>query len=374
MIGRFYLNFGLILLFATCSKEDSPQSDPPFPENRSFYMGFTAFPYDLTPEAIADTYQNVGRDGDIYLNHLDHGVPWDEALNELPFPDEINNTLLEANEARGHGQKLFLTATPTNQSRDALADYWNNHGTHQPLPANWKGKKFNDPMVISAYLKYCHRIIDISNPDYFAFGIEINGSFREGTDEFEEFLDLAAIVYDSLKISYPQIPIMMTFQNQSFNNSKIELLKTTKKLAEFSDFIAMSTYPFWWYDFPTRAANPALFSDNWLTDFRNVDVSKPFAISETGFIAEDLDLPAYGVNIKGQPEWQEEYLQKLFIHANDLDAKFLCWFVYRDYDKLYDAYPSDIFKIWRDNGLLDGKGIKRPAYESWINWKKLPRE
>lgn len=362
------------IVFA-CNKPEQTQisKESDLPDTRSFFMGFTAFPYDLTAAAINETYANVSRDGDIYLNHLDHGVPWNEALDGDPFPQEVQQTLEEAVNAKGTNQKFFLTATATNQERTGLANYWNNDGTHQPLLDQWRSRTFDDPLVIQAYLNYCKRIIDVSNPDYFAYGIEINSGFLNNMQEFEAYLVLADSVYRNLKELYPNLPIMLTFQDQAFNKSRSELLEITKSMLPFSDYIAISSYPFWQYDFPGRDANPALLQSDWLADFRLLAPDKPFAISEGGYIAEDLIMDSFGVRIKGTEDWQRDYLDKLLNHANDLNAEFICWFVYRDYDRLYETFPTDIMKIWRDTGLLDGDGNTRPAYDRWLEWKDLPK-
>lgn len=358
-----------LLVFMSCSKDDGPKTNPT-PETRSFYMGFTAFPFDATDAAQKETYQNVVADSDIFLNHLDHGIPWDEAFNELPFPLEVQGAIDATKTGLKPETKILLTATPTNQTRESLANYWNNNGSHQPLPAFWQNKTFDDPDVIAAYTKYCKRIIDEVQPDYFAYGIEVTAAFTKEDAQYAQFLKLIEAVYAILKTDYPNLPIFLTFQDRSFNNTHTELLEITKTLLQFSDYVAISTYPFLDYSDLKREADPALFTDNWLADFRNLDTSKPFAISETGFCAEDLIIENLGVEVKATKQWQADYLTKLFNHCNDLDAEFVAWFVYRDYDMLYDhtVDPPDILKVWRDNGLLDGAGNKRPSHEVWQNW------
>lgn len=309
------------------------------------------------------------------MNHLDHGVPWDEAFNDLPFPNEVQNTLNATKEGLAPNTKILLTATPSGQNRKNLASYWNDNGSQQPLPAFWKDKTFDDPEVISAYINYCKRVIDTVRPDYFAYGIETNAAFRITDPEFAEFLTLAETVYSTLKSEYPDLPIFLTLQDRSFENSQEELLETSKMLLVYSDYIAMSTYPFLEYGNLQRDANPDLFEDDWLGDFRNLDASKPFAISETGFCAEDLNIPNLGITIMGTVEWQEAYMTKLFNQANSLESEFVVWFVYRDYDMLYDSTPNppDILSIWKDNGLLDGEGNERPAHFKWTEWKEFPK-
>ncbi|MEX0288554.1 MAG: hypothetical protein AB3N14_05545 [Flavobacteriaceae bacterium] len=362
-----------ILLVISCSKDETPSPETE-QDSRSFYMGFTGFPYDNTSMAQLDTYEQVTANSDIFLNHLDHGVPWDEAFNDLPFPTEVQSTLDATKTGLKPNTKILLTATPTDQQRENLARYWNNNGSHQPLPAFWETKALDDPDVITAYLKYCRRIINEVQPDYFAYGIEVTAAFRKEDAKYAQFLVLMETVYTALKLDYPDLPIFLTFQDRSFNNTHAELLEVTSELLEFSDYMAISTYPFLNYQNLEQDANPALFSDSWLADFQNLDLSKPVAISETGFCAEDLVIENLGVNVKGSANWQKDYLTKLFVHANEMDAEFVAWFVYRDYDLLYDktANPTDIFKVWKDNGLLDGEGNKRPAHTIWDQWKALP--
>ena len=276
------------------------------PDERSFYMGFTAFPYDITPQAVAQSYTNQSVHGDIQLTHFDHGVPWDEVLNGLPFPAEVQTAIDESVANITANYKVLLTATATDTDRDKLAKYWNNAGTHQPLPSSWEGKSFNSPEVITAYKNYCHRIIEAIQPDYFAFGIEMNASFLKGTQPYDDYLVFADNIYYNLKASYPNTPIILTFQDQSFNKSKDQLHQITSELLQYSDMIAVSTYPFWLYDFPERAANPKLFSNDWLAEIRQLAPDKPFAVSETGYCAEDLKLNDFGVDIKANNEWQKE--------------------------------------------------------------------
>lgn len=292
----------------------------------------------------------------------------------MPFPTEVQNTLEATKTGLAPNTKVLLTATPSGTNRKALAAYWNDNGSQQPLPAFWEGKTFDDPAVVSAYIKYCKRVIDAVQPDYFAYGIETNAAFRISDPEFAQFLTLADRVYNTLKNDYPNLPIFLTLQDRSFENTHEELLETSKMLLGYSDYIAISTYPFLDYGDLERDANPSLFADDWLLDFKNLDSSKPFAISETGFCAEDLNIPNLGVGVRATPKWQEMYLTKLFNQANSFDAEFVVWFVYRDYDLLYESTqnPPDILKVWRDNGLLDGQGNHRPSYQIWQDWKTLP--
>ncbi len=365
----------LFLFFTACVKNNTIDNTFPIdytiPEERSFYMGFTAFPYDLSMDALNQSYANQVQNGDLLLTHFDHGVPWNEALNGLPFPSQVQEDIDRAVENKTPYHKILLTATPTNSSRDQLAGYWNNNGSHQPLPPPWNSYTFKTPEVISAYTNYCKRIIDAIQPNYFAYGIEINASFLENTSAYDNFMILAQQVYDTLKHDYPNLPIFLTFQDQSFNKDKKELANITKMMMDYSDIMAVSTYPYWQYNYPKRDANPTLFPNNWLQEMKNIAPNKPFAISETGYCAENLILNEYGVKIVGTEKWQADYTQKLFIEAQKLNAMFIAWFIYRDYDHLYQKIPSTTLKIWKDTGLEDENGTLRPAHIVWDEWRNL---
>ncbi len=372
---KLLLILSLVFIVISCKKKYPTYSiDYTIPDTRSFYMGFTPFPYDLSLEALEQSYQNALNNGDIILIHLDNGVPWNEALNDLPFPQDVSQTIKDAQNLDRSKHKLFLTATPTDVSRENLADYWNDQGTHQPLPQPWSSYSFDDSTVIKAYIKYCKRLIDSIHPDYFAYAIEINAGFKENTSKFNQFLRLADTVYHRLKNDYPGLPIFMTFQDQAFNKDKQELHHLTQILLNYSDWIAVSTYPFWQYDYPHRPADPELFPNDWLMEMRSLAPDKPFAVSETGYCAENLNMPEFGVKIKAKPQWQADYVQKLLAEANRLNARFVIWFVYRDYDMLYEkmgGQPPSI-RIWRDNGLEDGQGNRRPSHDVWDTWRQLP--
>jgi hypothetical protein len=70
--------------------------DEDLPENvlgdgsRDFRMGFTPFPYDYTSDAVAFTYANVNYHSDIVIHHFDNGIPWDESLDNIKMPGNIN--------------------------------------------------------------------------------------------------------------------------------------------------------------------------------------------------------------------------------------------------------------------------------------------
>jgi len=105
---------------------------------------------------------------------------------------------------------------------------------------------------------------------------------------------------------------------------------------------------------------------------------KPLAVAENGYTAQTLVLKQYGVRIKGKERWQAEYVQFLLEEAEALDARFVVWFCSRDYDAIWDVMEDlgsdELFKMWKDTGLLDEKGNPRTGLQVWDDWLVLPVE
>jgi len=365
----------LLLTLSTACHKKHPINDQ-LPTSRSFYMGFTPFPYDNTQQAADDTRNQVIAHGDLVLNHLDSGIPWDEALNNAPFPSNVSSTIDDISNNLKTGQKLFLTTSPLDLSRKHLAGYWNNAGTSQHLPLFWQHRSFDDSLVIRAFINYCQRIIDEAHPDYFAYVIEANAGLDFTTDTLNKLLTLCDTVYSTLKSNNPNLPIMLTLQDHIAEKTNSEYDQITGSFLPYTDYIAVSTYPF--LDYYRPKSNPAYLPESWLQHLHNLAPQKPFAIAETSWIAEDLNIDNWKIHIKGKPTWQKDYLQTLCQRSNSLKAEFICWFLYRDYDYFYDKLLSsndvlkDLALIWRDNGVLDGNANPRPSLSLWNQWLALP--
>ncbi len=142
--------FIILLVFSGCKKKDHHNESQP--EIRHFLMGFTPFPYEISQQAVDNTYQNIIRDGDMVLAHFDNGILWNEALNDLPFPGNVQYEINQIVTRIPPDHKIFLTTTPNHTDRETLAHYWNDNRTQQNLPSPWNTYSFNHPDVITAYI------------------------------------------------------------------------------------------------------------------------------------------------------------------------------------------------------------------------------
>lgn len=338
----------------------------PMVKERPFFMGFTPFPWDITPAAVKSTYEGIIANGDIICHHLDNGVPWTEALEDKPFSAHIRDDWKTRKDGTPKDFKVFVAVTPLDTFRKGMALY---HGEKEnmPLPKSFKDKSFDDPDVMKAYLNYCHRVVKYFKPDYLAIGIEVNELIHNSPDQWPGFVKLYKHVYRELKKDHPGMPVFATFTLHGMlqeDQSDIEIQR--KKVKEFLtqvDLVGISFYPF-----IKTLGEPdrPIEAFDWIRKFVG---DRPIAIAETGFPAERTRLEDFKVNLPGSPKGQAMYIETLLSAACRDRYRFVIAFLYRDYDALWEKIKSsmsgDWAAAWRDCGLVDGEGKRRRAYEVW---------
>jgi len=339
----------------------SPSLSAAEDDARSFYMGFTPFPYDFTQEAVDGAYNFIRENGDIIAHHLDSGVPWTEAIEDKPYSNELENDWDQRVQASS-GKKVLVSLTPLNGDRKGMA-FYRGEKENMPLPEAFQNKPFDDPMVKKAYLNYCRRAIKRLKPDYLAIGIEVNELFHNSPQQWPPFLDLYRSTYAELKKENPALPIFATvtlhnLRKEGWSDRQAQQ-EEIKSFLRYNDIAGISYYPFMIYNLDR--ANADL---DWLRSFTD----KPIAICETGYPAETIRLKTYNLEIPGSPESQAKYYETLLLTAQRDRYLFAVSFLHRDYDALWDkikASSPEAFIIWKDCGLLNEKGDARPALSVW---------
>lgn len=240
------------------------------------------------------------------------------------------------------------------------------------LPAEWKDKDFDDPDVITAYVNYCQYMIDAFDPDYMCYGVEVNIDFTSEEEDFAQFLALIEQAYDTLKVTNPDLPLFLSFHINTYAANPSDQKKVIEQLLPYSDWMAVSTYPYTLSD----KADPEVIPGNWFSQMADLAAHKPFAVAENGYAAHSLVMKQYNVSIKAKELWQASYVQFLLEEANALDARFVVWFCSRDYDAIWEVKEDlgfdELFKMWKDTGLLDEKAIPRTGLQVWDDWLALP--
>ena len=328
-------------------------------------MGFTGFPHDYSLEAVQEAHSFSQKNADIISHHIE-GVPWSELLQQVPFNDELINDWKGKKDATPNNGKVYLAISP---GRGDLKP----GEKSQPFPKGLKGRAYDDPVVIEAYLSYCRRMLEFFMPDYLAIGIEVNEIYQVGNDKWRSYAALHRHVYQELKKTHPNLPIFASFTLHGLLNetgrSQDAMLTALGEIMPYSDFVAVSFYPF------IRGGTTDIEGClRWLTDHFNA-FKKPYAFVEVGEPAERLKLPSSGQILDGTPQKQTAFYETLLKFARGHEVRFVISFLHRDYDALWEKIKGstpEAFMAWRDCGLIDENGRPRPAYGVWKRYFEMP--
>jgi uncharacterized protein (TIGR03067 family) len=330
------------------------------PRKRAFRMGFTGFVHDITPEAVAASRAFVRENADILAHHIE-GVPWAEALADLPFSKDFLAEWEGKRSATPPRGKVYLALSPGRGDLKPAEKA-------MPIPPELRGKSYDDPLVKKAYLAYCRRAIEFFRPDWLCIGIEVNEIHDSGTRVWNAYVDLHRHVRDAIRKERPELPVFASFTLHNLFKKQGRMLESFEALMEWNDVAAVSYYPFFIED------SKRLSALDWMCE-RFEKFKKPFAMVETNDAAERLAFPRAGHVIAGTPEKQLRYHEKLFGLAQEKRFLFVIDFIHQDYDRLWErieASSPELFMAWRDCGLLDEAGKPRPALELWRRWLAVP--
>jgi len=359
----FYYIVSSLLLLGTILPSLSA-GDPP--QTRPFHMGFTRWPADFTLEGMITAEKFAHDHGDIVSVMFIGGVPWSEALAGQPFSQDVQNNFKYR---PPQGRKLFLSISPLNMDRKALAPYWGSKD-NLPLPKPWNTAKLDDPDVKKAYLQFVLRAVEAMKPDYLAIGIENNVLLSNDARKWAQLKTLHAETYAAVKEKHPALPVFFTTEVMHYKKLATEARKTdqVKEVAEMmqhSDYFAMSFYPHMSYDVPKPL--PANFFD-----FAR-DYKKPIAVSETGMTSRDVELKSFKVTLRGSEAEQKQYLDLLLSIASRDHYQFVVQFATTDFEKLCEKLPApvnDMARIWCFTGMQTSDKKPKPALQVWENYFK----
>lgn len=369
-----------LFLSLSCADQDGDYSAALLPfllGSRSYYLGFTPFPYDIsTIEAVEYVYDRIGADTDLIAHHFDNGIPWDEALIDGTFPSKVTEDWSYRKTHIPAGHKLYVAVTPISSMRNSLAPIWNSTGDNQPLTPPWNGYAFNHNDVKTAYLNYCRRAIGYFNPDYIAVGVEVNLLKHFTPSAWAAYLELHQSVYSALKADHPSLPVFVTLTGIDLVDGLTAGVTHTDQMAALADIIDYTDY----YAISFHPMLSNIPADEVIPDsvFQSIFSlsGKPACITETSYPAETLTMTAYDpdVVLTGSPEMQRDNFSQLLKNAQTYKLRFVVNFLVRDYDALWVQLgsPEDILKAWRDTGFYDQDGNERPVLNVWRENLRLP--
>lgn len=357
LICRLFFLIYLILMFYLVFLGDAEA------KTRSYRLGFSPWPYDYSLEAVDWVYQTINRHGDIVSQHIEEGVPWDEALRNDAFPSgELSDIRLRLDKM-GRGRRVLLQLNPINIKRDGLAPY-RGEKDNQPLPESWQNKRLNDKDVKKAYLQYVRTMKAYFKPEFLITGVEVNLYMRNQKERWQDYVELQCYVYRILKEKNPHENILVSLFAPSFfpewikEDNLEDQLQAIKDLEPCVDGFAISVHPFM----------SALLADSFPSNYfdrLHKRIPKVWGVSESSYPAQKWSL--YWMTWKGTPEKQNTFVEHMLGAAERYNYKFVIWYAVRDYDALWNnaLQRSDLALVWRDTGFYDEDGLRRLALETW---------
>ena len=355
------------VIFAACEKEDPVDTEPDkkctsdnaldIIETRDFLMGFTTWPYGPDVEDVAATDTFIKNYGDIYTEHIDDKIPWDAWINDTPLPQKFVDDISFKAGRKTFPMKRMVSVSLLNNLRTDLAeDLDGSTPTYTAL---------NDQTIEDAYFKHLSYVIDELEPDYIALAIEVNDLYKNDPQKWDEYKLLMANIRSRIRTAYPTLTITESLTLHNWYNPDVtnpqDFIDEINSYTTNLDFVSISFYPFFKGQH-TKAEFQLAF------DFLHSAVSKPIAFVETTHLAEDLLVEGLSLDIKSDVCEQKDYLETLLLNAHQQNYLFVTWWAHRDFDELWKTFPEnlkDLGKLWRDTGLLNESGAKRPAYKVW---------
>jgi hypothetical protein len=342
-------------------------------ESRPFLLGFTPFPYEVSNEAVAYTYERISQDADLIVHHFDSGVPWTEALAGERYNINIINDWTFRRRSVPEAHQLMVTVTPIRLLRDGLALY-RGEAEDLPIPAPFDSYHFDHPDVIAAFIHYCDSIITFFQPDYFLFGIEVNLLMKNAPDQWDSYMVLHREVYAHLKATYPDLPAFVSLTGIDLidgytDANHADQARALADVLPHTDIVGLSIYPYM-----TGYLTNAIPTD--LIDQLAALTEQPIAITETGYPAQDFAIVngLLRIQFDSDEDKQAAWVRHVLDKAAEYEFEMVVNFVLRDYDALwrYIGAREDLTIAWRDTGLYSEDGSTRPALDIWREWLALP--
>lgn len=335
-------------------------------------MGFTPFNHSNDESCLKSVYETLPEVADIILHHFDAGIPWEEINEGRPWPEELEKDLQKRTELQPDGMKTVLAVTPLSPLREELAGSWA-ASQDKRRSGIWRDMDFDNPLVVKTYIAFCREMIRRFKPEFFIYGIEVNILGHKNPEKWASFAKLCRETYKALKEENPGLPVSLSIQLGDYYTNKAIDDKHLPEIMPFTDYIAVSWYPF---DLFAKDKELSSLPEGIFSNIRKFGPDKPFAIAETGFIAEDLTLTGeYAMHLEGREDWQDTYARLLFRRCEMEGARFLCWFISRDYDELWEAMSKkgapEWMKVWMNTGVITASGRKRQAFCTWKEWRAL---
>ncbi len=343
---------GLVLAACGESTLDSPSPTPTgagLP--RTFAMGLSSLPSELTEESYAHTFELAASSGEVIL--IQRTPPWEEMLTGNLSDETVRATQRETELAEEHGLDLFVAIDPTDvaERRSQLAD----------LPDDLRGAGFADEQVRRAFIAYAQYVAENYRPKYLALGVEINSYQQQQPEDFEHFVTVYHEAYEAVKDLSPETLVFPIFQLETLQAilpADEPYLPQWDLIGRFEprmDLLAVSSYPSLVFSDPEQIPASYYVQLAAYTD-------RPIAITGMGYASG----PEPNGADSGSEEQQAAFLRRALDSAQRLAMPLVVWFVGQD--TTFTGAPP--FDLLQHIGLLRQDGTRKAA---WLEWETAAR-
>lgn len=328
-----------------------PEEGPP----RSYQLGFTATPAELTDESYAAAFDLAARYGEAVV--VSRAPRWAAFLPGIAeSADVIASTVSEREAAATRGLTLVVALDPFDSA---------DRGRLAALPPGYEGRDLSDTALRQAFIAEARYVAANERPAYLSLGTEINSTFERDPTAYRQFTAVYRDAYRSVKEVSPGTRVFVTFQYEELlgeipwlppHVARWELLDD---FAGRLDLFALSSFPSFAF-----AVARKLPPDYYLQIGARTDA--PIAFLPVGFAsAPGRD----GVNSSTAPE-QRRFLERLLGDADALEVELLVWYLGRD-PASEVAPPADLLAT---TGLRDAADVPKEAWAIWERTANRPLE
>ena len=354
----------LLLLVAGCGGSpdppvappptESPAALPPRPREgppRSYLLGFTATPAELTDESYRAAFDFAAMYGEVIV--VPRAPRW---AAFLPGSDEVDDlaarTVSEREAASSRGLALVVALDPFDPA---------DRGRLAALPAGYEGRDLSDPALRRAFVEEARYVASNERPAYLSLASEINSTFERDPTAYRQFTAAYREAYLAVKEVSPETQVFVAFQYEELlgvvpwrppHVPRWELLEDYR---DRLDLLALSSFPSFAYAV-ARKVPPDYYSQ--IAD----RIQAPIAFLSVGFASTP---GRDGVNSSTEPE-QRRFLARLLEDADALGVELVVWYLGRD-PRYEVAPPADLLA---STGLRNAEDTPK---EAWAIWEAASR-
>lgn len=332
----------------------SPVAPPPRPQEgapRSFLLGFTATPAELTDESYASAFDLAARYGEVIA--VPRAPRWASFLPGAEDDEElVARTVSEREAAASRGIALVVALDPFDPA---------DRGRLVALPAGYEGRDLSNPALRRAFVEEARYVAANQRPAYLSLASEINSTFERDPTAYRQFTAVYREAYRAVKAVSPETKVFVTFQYEELlgvvpwlppHVARWELLEDFRGRL---DLLALSSFPSFAYSV-ARKVPPDYYA-------RAADrIEAPIAFLPAGFASTP---GRDGVNSSTEAE-QRRFLSRLLGDAEALSAELVVWYLGRD-PRYEVARPADLLA---STGLRDAWDAPK---EAWAIWEEAAR-